>query len=115
MKNAYDRWQDGEFLRNDPRAGFPFGEIIFENYRGAVGAIPFIPTDTARFFPVGVPNLFKTYYAPADFVEAANTIGIPVYAKQERLRFDKGIELHTQSNPLTMCTRPATLVKGTIT
>jgi hypothetical protein len=34
------------------------------------------------FFPVGVPGLFRQYNAPADFVETANTIGLPRYAKQ---------------------------------
>jgi len=36
-------------------------------------------TDAAKayFFPVGVPGLFRQYNAPADFVETANTIGLP--------------------------------------
>jgi hypothetical protein len=36
----------------------------------------------AYFFPVGVPGLLWQYNAPADFVETANTIGLPRYAKQ---------------------------------
>jgi hypothetical protein len=31
----------------------------------------------AYFFPVGVPGLFRQYNAPVDFVETANTIGLP--------------------------------------
>ena len=50
--------------------------------------------------------------APGDFIETVNTRGIKIYAKQERMKFDKGIELHTQSNVLYMCTRPAALVRG---
>jgi hypothetical protein len=35
----------------------------------------------------------------------------PLYAKQEPRRFDRGTDLHTQSNPLPMCHRPGILVK----
>jgi len=60
-----------------------------------------------------VPNLFLTYYAPANYVETVNTIGLPVYAKQASMKFDKGIELETQSNPLNLCLRPTCLIRGT--
>ena len=115
VKDAYHRYQDSTNLRNDPRAGFEFGGVIFEEYRGSIGAVDFVDDDEANFFPVGVPGLFQAYYGPADFVETVNTIGVPVYAKQERLAMDKGIYLHTQSNPLMLCTRPETLVLGTAT
>ncbi len=29
------------------------------------------------------------------------------------MKFDKGIEIHTESNPLPLCKRPALLAKGT--
>jgi hypothetical protein len=32
---------------------------------------------TGRHRPVGVSGLFRQYNAPADFVETANTIGLP--------------------------------------
>jgi len=112
VSGGYDRWQQGEFHRNDPRSGFNFGGIIFEEYRGSIGGVTFIPTAEARFFPVGVPGLFETYFAPADFIEAVNTVGLPMYAKQSVMEFDRGIKLHTQSNPLPMCTIPGVLIKG---
>lgn len=120
VKDSYERFVDGKFFRDQQAAtgvtgdgGFTWGGITWENYRGKVGTTDFIDTDEARFFPVGAPNIFLRRNAPADFVEAVNTIGKPVYAKQERMKFDKGIELHTQSNPLHICTRPAVLIKGT--
>lgn len=113
VEKAYDRWNDGAQLRSDPRAGFPFAGIIFEEYRGKVGDRDFIPPDQARFFPVGVPDLFITYFGPANFMQTVNTIGLPLYARQEPIRLDQGIQLHTQQNPLPICTRPSTLVKGT--
>lgn len=114
VKDAYDRYLDGEFKRTlqDGDGGFPFAGITWENYHGSIGSQDFIDTDTARFFPLGVNGLFETIFAPANFVETVNTIGRPTYAKQERMRFDMGYELHTQSNPLIICTRPSVLIKG---
>ena len=85
---------------------------MFENYRGKVGAVDFIETNTARFVATGVPDLFIQHFGPADFVEAVGTRGRPVYVKQMRKKWDKGIDFHSQSNPLMICTRPASLVKG---
>lgn len=112
VRDAFSRWRDGEFLRSDPRHGFEFAGIIFEVYRGAVSGQTFIDDDVARFFPVGSSGLFRTHNAPADFIEAVNTPGRPIYAKQVRMKFDRGIEIHTQSNPFTYCTRPFCLIKG---
>ena len=50
----------------------------------------------------------------ADFNETVNTIGQTLYAKQEPRKFDRGTDLHTQSNPLPMCHRPGVLVKLTV-
>lgn len=113
VKYAYQYYEEGRMLREDPRAGFEYKGIVFEVYRGKIGGKPFIPSNVARFFPVGVGQLFKTFYAPADFMETVNTIGLPIYAKQEPLPFNRGVNIHTQSNPLPICTRPAVLVKGT--
>lgn len=118
VEAAFDRWKDGAFLRGDPRAGFEFGTIVFEQYRGQVileggtTVSGFIPATEVRFFPVGVPGLFRTLDAPADFIETVNTVGRPVYAKQERMKYDRGIDVHTQSNPLCLCIKPRVLVKG---
>lgn len=89
-----------------------FGGITFENYRGAVGATKFITDDKADFFPVGVPGLWRTVYAPADYIETVNTIGLPRYAKQWQMENGKGVNLETQTNPLSYCTRPGVLVQG---
>ncbi len=117
VKTAYERWsggQDGQpggFLRSDMRKGFYFGGIWFENYRGKVGSTTFIPATEGRIFPVGAPGLFQTINAPADYIETVNTIGLPFYAKQERMAFDRGISINTQSNPLNICTKPRTLIR----
>jgi hypothetical protein len=104
----------------DPRKGFSFGGITFEEYRGTAtdkdGATRlFIAAGEAHAFPEGTRRSFNTIYAPGDFLETVNTIGIPLYAKQEARKFNRGIDLHIQSNPLPICYRPALLVKCTLT
>lgn len=103
---AFDKWREGEFLRSDLQEGFFFAGVYWEPYDGGVGEIPFIPDGKAYVVPEGVPGLFKTVFAPADYMETVNTVGLPFYAKQERLRMDRGIEIEVQSNPMSYCAMP---------
>jgi Phage major capsid protein E len=114
VEKAYERWLDGAFLRQgQARGSFEYAGILFEEYRGKVGSVDFTDASKAYFFPVGVPGLFRQYNAPADFVETANTIGLPRYAKQAvDQQFARWVMLHVQSNPLPICTRPRVLLKG---
>jgi hypothetical protein len=93
---------------------FPFGGIMWDNYRGAVGGTQFIDPVKAHLFPIGVPNLFRTYFAPADYIETVNTVGQPRYTKQYEMPNGKGIALDSQMNSLDICTRPGVLLVGTI-
>lgn len=111
VEAAYDRWMNGEFLREDQRGGFYFGGVFWEEYRGQVGSIKFIADDKAYMVPEGVPDLFVTNYAPADYMETVNTMGLPYYAKQEALKMNKGVEIESQSNPISICTRPSAIVE----
>lgn len=114
VTKAYDRYLDGLFLREgQARGSFEYAGIVFEEYRGKVGTVDYTDTNKAHFFPVGVPGLFRQYNAPADFVETVNTLGLPRYAKQAvDQEFGRWVKLHTQSNPLPICTRPKVLIKG---
>lgn len=112
VKEAFDNWQNGAFLRGTQKDGFEFCDIRFERYRGKIATTDFIDDEEMRLFPVGVADCFKTFFGPADFIETVNTIGLEYYAKQERMALDKGIYLHTQSNPLCICTRPRVLIRG---
>lgn len=114
VRRAYERYQENTFARElqDEEGGFKFAGITWENYDGYVGEVNFFEDDECRFIPTGVRNVFVAAMAPADFIETVNTRGQEIYAKQERMKWDKGIELHTQSNVLYMCTRPRCLIKG---
>lgn len=91
---------------------FTYGGITFENYRGGVDDTPFVETDKVHIYPTGVPRLFRSYQAPADYVETVNTMGQRLYVKQYPMPNDKGVNLDVQMNQLNICTRPRTLVKG---
>lgn len=120
VKDAYKYHQEAaQRLGDDMRKSFRFGGITFEEYRGVATdadgeARRFIAANEAHAFPLGTMGTFETLFAPADFIETANTMGLPVYAKQANAKFDRGVDLHTQSNPLPICYRPGVLVKMTI-
>lgn len=119
VEAAYARWQEGQVLIDDMRAGFTFAGITFREYRGQASSPDgttrrFIAAGEAHAFPLGTLDTFATYFAPADFNETVNTLGQELYAKQEPREFDRGVNLHTQSNPLPMCHRPGVLVKLTV-
>ncbi len=117
VQKPYANWEAAaERLGEDVRKGFKYGGIVFEEYRGkasdADGNVRrFIAADEGHAFPMGTMESFETLFAPADFLETVNTLGLELYAKQEVKKFNRGIDLHTQSNPLPICYRPGVLVK----
>lgn len=107
------KYQEGKTLREDLRKGFVFGGITWENYRGNVGGTAFIPDGDAYVVPEGT-SIFQTSFAPADTMEAVNTVGLPIYAMiAVDPEFGRWAKVHTQSNPLTMCTRPRAVIRVT--
>ena len=111
-KSYYNTMQAAE-LRGDPREMFPFGGIMWERYRGKIGTKAFIADDEAYVVPRGVPGLFITRFAPADYMETVNTMGLPIYSKSEPMKMNRGIEMEAQSNPIHLCTRPNAVIKLT--
>jgi hypothetical protein len=94
-------------LADDYRRGFRFGGIVFEEYAANW-------TDKAIVFPEGTASTFKTIVAPGNFVETANTMGIPYYSKIEQKKFGAGYEMWAESNVLPICLRPEVLVEISI-
>ena len=117
VKEAYERFNAGQALRDQTaRRSLFYAGIMFEEYRGKVNGVDFIPEGDARFVPLGVPRLFRNVFSPADFVETVNTRGLPRYAKvAPDDRFQRYLDTHVQSNPLPYCTRPEVLLRGTRT
>lgn len=123
VRDTYRGWTESRILRDSyvgkNRGTNPileFGGIIWENY-GALedsgdGALLGIHPDKAKFFPVGIPGFFRTYWAPADYDETVNTRGLRTYAKQWPMQNGKGVHGETQRNALHICTRPGALLRG---
>ncbi|ACK81223.1 major capsid protein [Methylorubrum extorquens] len=114
--------------RDSIRKGFTFKGITFEEYRGAASYLQedgtrtaperFIPAGDVRFIPLGTSDTFVNYWSPPDFWSAVNQapdIGnAEVFvAPLEPKKFGKGMDIHTESNPLPLVKRPGLLVRGT--
>lgn len=114
VKDAYQRWNDGQYLRDTQRVtGFEYQGVFWERYRGKVGDVQYVPLADCRFVPLGVRGMFLERYAPADMMEFVNTEGQPIYVAQEPKPFNKGVDFHSQSNPIMMATIPEALIRGT--
>lgn len=114
MKAAWERWQDGRFNREDQSTGdFEFAGVVFSTYEGGVDGADFVEDGFGYAYPEGVPRMFQTAFSPADYMETVNTMGSPYYAKQERMKFDKGVDIETQSNPICLNTLPEATIKLT--
>jgi hypothetical protein len=114
--------------RDSVRKGFTFKGITFEEYRGAASYVQedgtlsaaerFIPAGDVRFFPLGTSDTFVNYWSPPDYWGGVNQAPIPsdaevFVAPLEPKKFGKGMDMHTESNPLPLVKRPALLVRGT--
>lgn len=129
VKGVWNGWQAAQqrLGANYAQGVYDFADIMWENYAGtddqssgndatsaSVAGTVGIDPDECQFFITGVPGLYAEYYAPADFFESLNSLGIPRYAKiAPDNKFNQVIYLHTQQNPLPLCTRPRTLIRGT--
>lgn len=104
---AYERYQDGKAFREDVRGGIEWDGIIWEEHTGIYpdGSL-MVEEGTALLIPEDNDGLFITLYAPANYNETVNTYGLPLYSKAEAMKFDKGMELESQSNPINVCTNP---------
>lgn len=113
VKKSYEN-QEGFVLRQDMRSGFEFGGIVWEEYRGKVGAVDFIPAAEAIVFPEGA-DIFATYFGPADYIETVNTMGLPLYSKvlPDPSGANRYVTIDTQSNPLPLLLRPRCVIKVT--
>lgn len=112
VEKAFELYQQNSYARTDQSgSAFEFADVVFEEYAGGVGSTLFIPEGEAYAYPEGVAGLFQTWYAPADWMETVNTKGLPYYAKQEVMPYQKGVSFESQSNPLNFCSRPEAVLK----
>lgn len=72
----------------------------------------FIPEGQAYFLPLGVEDLFTTYYATANKFATVNTTAQASYAWEFRDPKDEIIEVETETNLLNFVSRPQEIVVG---
>lgn len=112
--DTYKATIDAATLRQNLRKTFEFGGITWEEYRGKVGSTRFIAANKGYVFPLGVPDLFKSYFAPAPYMDTVGTTGLPFYMKGRDMDFDTGLDYAVTSHPLHMLTRPEAVVEVSI-
>ncbi len=101
------------YAQASPFQAIQFAGVIWERYRGVTGCA--IGDDDAYLVPEGIPGLFITRFGPANYVDAVNQLGTPLYARSEPRGMGKGFDIEAQTNPLNLCTRPNAVVKLTKT
>jgi len=118
VEDAYKYFtsSNGNPLREDMRRSFPFQGVLFEEYRGAVTLSTgvterLIPSGEAIAFPIGTMDTFRTYGAPANLLETANTVGQEMYARQMIEPKGRWIDLMTEANILPVNKRPRLAIR----
>ena len=103
-------------LREDMRRNFPFAGIVFEEYSGTVtlstkATERLVPASEGIAFPLGTMDTFTTYGGPANLLEAANTMGLPLYARQHLDEKGRWIDLMTEASILPVNKRPRIAIR----
>ena len=117
VREAYKYFSTTQQLSADVSKNFTFAGVTFipfnANTTSPDGTVrKFVTDHSVHFIPQGTQNTFVEVNAPADFMETVNTPGLPFYAKQEPMKYNRGIEVHTQMNYLPFCARPELLIRG---
>lgn len=119
IKETFLNNSTSDTLRQATPDVFEWGNATWERYRTGrrakadLGAA-YIADNEARVFFKGVEDLFMTRFAPADYDDTVNTKGLPFYALAIRREDKKGSNTQVQTNPISICTRPETLLKLTL-
>jgi hypothetical protein len=95
---------------------FHINGVTFRTYRGKAtlrnGTVdPFIAEGKGHAYPTGTRNVFRTFYAPAHAMSAANKIGQRIWTSMKPLDHDQGVEVAMQMNELNICSMPQVLVE----
>jgi len=116
VRQTYINWAEAADLRNKvgaPFEAFPFGGILWVNYRGTDdNSTVAIDPAKAKFFPVGA-GIFQWALSPAERFEFVNTPGQEIYSwivpDLDRQMY-ADVEMATY--PLPVCVMPQALGSG---
>ncbi len=91
---------------------FFYGGVKFVEYRGSYNGSRLIPAKDAVFVPMGVEDMFETYFAPANKFDFVNTVGEEAYVFEYTDPMGEKVELQSQANFINMIRRPAGVVRA---
>jgi len=91
---------------------FVHGGVRYIEYRGKYNGSDLIPAGDAYFLPMGVTEMFKTYFSPANKFGFVNTTGEQAYVFEYAGSKDEEIVLQSESNFINMLRRPQIVVRG---
>lgn len=121
VKQSYINWQAAQELRTglaSAYGAFSYGNVDFINYRSVTDSNSVsvgIATDKARFFPVGIPDMFQKIISPNDEdLDFVNTLGQEYYARQvlDPSGYNAYVELSMDAFNAHVCTTPEALLSG---
>lgn len=114
VREFFEHWMANQpgFGNNDRRSGFTYGGMTFVECSKVVAGRVQVASDEAYVYPVG-PGIWKAWYAPADWTETVNTLGLPFYARMDENPRGRGWTIEAQSNPCFLCMYPEALCKIT--
>lgn len=96
--------------------GITFIDASAAGYENAAGTfVQSIPDNEAYFLPVGVRDMFKTYYAPANRFGTINRRAQGSYWFEYANEKDDIIEIMSEQNFLNACLYPAAIIRSTFT
>jgi hypothetical protein len=78
---------------------------------GELTSVPSVAAGYGHAFPTGTMSTFETWFGPANTMSAANQPGDEIFISPKELDHDKGVELWSESNTLSVCKRPEVLVE----
>lgn len=120
VEEWYKNWQAAQTMANPQweqyGRTFRFGGLTLQEYdasvplyNGSTGTM--VAEGYGHAFPLGTRSAYQTYFAPPDHIEHANEPGLEILMTQEMLKHGAGVEIKSQSAPLSVFRRPAALVE----
>ncbi len=101
---------------DDVFMGFRHGNTVFVEHNGRATYVdPNTGAETVHDFltsgeglavPLGTMDVFKEYFAPGERMDAVNQPGRQIYVDMKEMDWGRGIEIETESAPLTLVKKP---------
>jgi hypothetical protein len=95
-----------------------FAGITWINYRGSTSGDIAIPSNTAKFFPIGAQDVFDVYWSPGETLLDITSEGRPEYPYIQpdvRDQMPAHVDIHLRAYPLYACIFPKALIASVAT